>query len=355
MASLTEASIISRKFIRYGIYFLILLISARFIFNTAKAIWLKIFPPPPPAATVAFGKMPKLPFPERDFPEDLNIKVETAEGVLPTLLIQLPVYPMPPIPQNIKALEESKEIAQKLQFDPNGKLLLESLPSVYTFSKTKAPSNLQMNIITKTFSISYDVLQNPAVVQGLPPNTETASSQVNSYLRGAKLLNPDIEMGVITSEYLRTDVNNFIPVSSQSEANLIKINLFRKNYGPTDSIPSRTPDYPEANIWFVLGSTGTKDVIKAEYYYFPISTEKSGTYPLLTAEEALEKLKNKQAFLAHYESPTNKNVTIRKIYLAYYDAGQYTEYYQPIIVFEGDNNFVAYVPAIEDEFYGRDK
>jgi len=40
------------------------------------------------------------------------------------------------------------------------------------------------------------------------------------------------------------------------------------------------------------------------------------------------------------------------VYLAYYDAGVPTDYYQPIIVFEGDQDFLAYVPAIASEYYG---
>jgi hypothetical protein len=44
--------------------------------------------------------------------------------------------------------------------------------------------------------------------------------------------------------------------------------------------------------------------------------------------------------------------TVRKIYLAYYDAGVYTEFYQPVFVFEGDKDFVGYVPAVTTDYYG---
>jgi len=43
---------------------------------------------------------------------------------------------------------------------------------------------------------------------------------------------------------------------------------------------------------------------------------------------------------------TAGQVTIRNIYLAYFEPVTLTNYLQPIFVFEGDNNFVAYVPAI---------
>jgi hypothetical protein len=37
---------------------------------------------------------------------------------------------------------------------------------------------------------------------------------------------------------------------------------------------------------------------------------------------------------------------VRKIYLAYFEPINLTNYLQPIFVAEGDNNFVAYMPAI---------
>ena len=44
-------------------------------------------------------------------------------------------------------------------------------------------------------------------------------------------------------------------------------------------------------------------------------------------------------------------VVIREVYLAYYDAGEQVEFYQPVIVFAGDNNFIAYVPAVTADYY----
>ena len=47
-----------------------------------------------------------------------------------------------------------------------------------------------------------------------------------------------------------------------------------------------------------------------------------------------------------------ENIKIRKVYLAYYDAGIYTEFFQPVYVFEGDKNFVGYIPAVVTDYYG---
>lgn len=351
MASLTAISIISRKTIRYGLYLLIFLLIARFTFNLIRTIYLKIFPPPPPEATVAFGKLPKIPFPQKEFPDNLNFTLETPDGKFPELYTQLPVYEMPPIPQNINALNDAKAIVRGLNFDQNGKPILESTPNVYIFKKPSVPSTLTMNIITGGFSINYDYVQNPSVLLGVPSNEDRAKDQVKSFLGSGGLLTADLANGTYTHQFIRAQGTNLTPVDSLSEANLIKINAFRKNYGNKNDIASVTPEMPESNVWFIFGSNTTQ-IIRGEYYHFPISADKSGTYPLKTSEQAWEDLQSKNGFIVSLGDNPEGNIIVRRIYLAYYDWGQYQAYYQPVLVFEGDNGFLAYVPAVTAEFYG---
>lgn len=351
MASLTSVSIGARKTIRYGVYLLIFGLIARTLFNVGHSIWLQIFPPPPPEATVTFGKLPVLPFPEKKFPEGLEFKVETADSKFPEFPIQLPIYVMPPIPQNIYALEDAKRIATSLNFDAKaGKPLLESTPNVYLFPKSGVPSQMTMNIITGVFSISYDLKQDPSILSGVPLSEDVAGDQILNYVRNGGILTSDIELGRQTYQYIKADENHFTPEVSLSEANLIKVNYFRKNYGPKDGYISVTPKMPEANVWFIVG-TSARQIVAAEYHYYPLDETKSGTYPIKTAEQALDDLKNQKGFVVN-QGDNSSEVTIRKIYLAYYDAGQYAEYYQPVVVFKGDNDFMAYVPAVQDDYYG---
>jgi hypothetical protein len=260
---------------------------------------------------------------------------------------------MNPVPQNINALDDTKTKVAQLQFNPNGKPILESTPNVYLFQRNGAPSTLTINIVTGVFSISYDLGQDPTVLTGVPSDPDTARDQIKSYIQGAGLLPPDIEKGIVTHSFLKANGTNLIPAESLSEANLIKINIFRKNYGPKDDIPSVTPKFPQANVWFIVGNN-PRLVIAGEYHYYPINTDKSGTYPLKKSEESFNDLKSKKGFIVSLGDNPSGNITIRKIYLAYYDAGQYAQYYQPVTVFEGDNSFLAYVPAVQDKYYGAD-
>jgi len=352
MASLTQVAIISRRGIRFSVYILIFLITVRFLFRTSVSIYDMFFPKPPPPVTVAFGTLPKLPFPGQIAAEDVTYKIETAEGEFPLLIEQLPVFFMPPISSNIKGLDYAKENAEDLGFDPNGKVIAENIPNVYYFKRRNAPSNLTINIVTGVFSISYDLSADPTVIGTIPPAPEAARIQVEAVLDSAKLLAEDL-IGPPTTQFLKVEAGRFAPVQSLSESDFIKINIFRKSVEFWDEeFPSLTPTYPEGNIWFMLSGSRVRDksIVAAEYHYFPIDEEKSSTYPTKTSEAAWEDLQEGKAFIVSPQEVSGE-ITVRRIYLAYYDAGQYTQFYQPVIVFEGDDNFMAFVPAVTDEYY----
>jgi len=356
MASLTSISISARKIIRYGVYTIILILILRFAFNISTAIFKILFPPKEPKPTVAFGKLPKLSFPN---PEEHKLKgvsytLEIATGGLPKLPNQAVVYFMPPIQSDIGVVEKAKKIAQSLGFNPDGKVLIESIPNLYVFEKANSPSKLTMNIVSGEFSISYNLNQNPAILRDMATSPESAINLVQSLLKGAGLLNQDLEKGPITHEFLRYEQGNFVPAISQSEANAVKVNLFRRGFESRgQDIPSITPTMPEANIWFLIVGR-SRQIIAGEYHFFPIDNGKNATYPLKTAEEAFEELKNGEGFITNPKSVVGSSVTIRKVYLSYYDAGQYSEYYQPVVVFEGDNNFYGIIPAVKSEYYGKE-
>jgi YD repeat-containing protein len=75
---------------------------------------------------------------------------------------------MPQSQSNINVLDDAKAKAQKLEYDPNGRLLVETIPNVYIFQKKNAPSTLTMNIISGVFSISYNVEANLSILTGTP-------------------------------------------------------------------------------------------------------------------------------------------------------------------------------------------
>lgn len=347
MASLTQTAIITRKIIRYSLYTVVILVVGRILLGISISAYKKIFPPPPPPPTVAFGKLPKLPFPQKERPENLSFTIETPEGGLPTLPTQTKVYFMPKPIQTQLNLELAKEKAANLGFSTEGQKISET---IYKFPHPKLPAILEMNIVTGIFSISYDLATDPTPLDRRPPAPEIAAAQVRSYLSSAKLLPQDLT-GPVTHDFLKIDGGQLSSVISLSEANLIKINLFRKSF---DNFPSLTPNPNQANVWFIISGSRERDKqsIAAEYHYFPVDEDKAETYPIKTAQQAFEELQAGGGFIASMGLNENGNIVIRRVYLAYYDPGVPADFFQPIIVFEGDRGFIAYVPAVVPDYYG---
>jgi hypothetical protein len=347
MTSLTQASIMARKVIRYGLYFLIFLIIGKFLFDIGSSVYKKIFPAPPPPPTVSFGKLPKLPFPEQT-KSNFSYTLETAEGGLPNLATQTKVFYMPKLSPNLLSLDVAKEKASSLGFLPTEQQISQTL---YRFAHRDSPATFEINIVTGIFSISYDLKADATPIERIPPAPEVAASQIRAYLSAADLLPADLT-GPATHEFLKIESDKFVSALSLSESDLIKIDLFRKSYNDLSCL---TSEVGKANIWFMVSGANerARQIIAAEFHYFPVDEGKSATYPLKTAQAAYDELVAGNAYIAGPGlNKEGDSVKIRKIYLAYYDAGVPTDYLQPIIVFEGDKGFIAYVPAVTTDYYG---
>ena len=352
MASLTKTAITARRIIRYTIYAIIFVIVARFVINLSISIYKRLVPPPPPKVTLTFGKLPTLPFPDQTIPEDLTYTLETPDGKLPKFTDQLPAFEMPKVASSLGALESGKKIATGLGFNPNGRPVVENVPNIYVFTKNAIPSTLTINIITKVFSISYDLNADPTVVGGIPLVSEQAVTYIKGALANAELLSDDLSKGTATTQYLKLEGGKFISAVSPSEADAVKVNLYRKEY--SKDVPSVTPKYPnQSNVWFIVGNgVRGNQIIAGEYHYYSVNEESSGTYPVKTSDAAWDELKQGKIYLANLGDNPTHSITIRKVYLAYYDPGQYSQYLQPVVAFEGDNGFAAFVTAVGQDYYG---
>lgn len=353
MATLTETSIISRKIIRYTVYVLVILTLGNFLVKSLITIYRILFPPPPAPPTVKFGKLPTLPFPEgKPNPKEYTYSLETASGGFPTFPDQLPVYFMPSPASNLSGLDNANAIARTLGFDMQGKIVIESVPNVYEYSRSdNQNTHFTINIVTNVWSVSYDLRADTSVIGGIPPEPTAAIEASRKYRSLPGISTPDLN-GPIKTEFLKLEGGDLVNALSLSEADFTKINFFRKNFGDKGQYLSVTPDFPkEANVWFLYGKDPSK-VVRGEFHYFPIDEQTSSTYPLINAQTAWENLTQGKAYISNYDTLDNKNITIRKVSLAYYDPGQNTQFYQPVIVFEGDDNFTAYVPAVTSEYYG---
>lgn len=347
MTSLTQVAITTRKIVRYGIFLIIFLIIGRMSLNLGVRIYRYYFPAPPPPPTVTFGRLPKISFPEKDRPKINQLKVETATGSLPNLPTQAKVYFMPKVSSTLLSLDSARQKAKQLGFTGGEEKVSET---VYRFKLPDAETRIEMNIVTGNFSVSSDLTNDESILSLRAQAPELAAAQVRNFLSRASLLSEDLT-GDVQHEFLKVEDQKLVRAISLSEANFIKISLHRKTF---DEIPSLTGNTEEGNIWFIVSSTKERDrqIIAGQYNYFPVDEEKSSTYPIKTAEEALNELVSDGGFIANIGNNPEGNIVVRKIYLAYFDPNSASDFYEPIIALEGDNGFIAYIPAVTPDYYG---
>jgi len=350
MTSLTRVAISARKAIRYTIFAIIFLIVGKFLLDGAIAIYLNMFPPGPPPPTVTFGKLTKIPFPEKGAKPTLTFTLETPEGGFPDdITTQAKVFFMPKPSSNLLALDVAKEKARALGFTSGPEQVSDT---IYKFSSPTHPASFETNIVSGTFSISYDLSADGSPIATRPPAAEVAASLFRSALSSANLLPEDLN-GPMTHSFFKLSSGALAPAISLSESDVIKINLFRKNY---DDIPVVTSNPNESNVWAMLSGATTREqqIIAAEYHYFPIDETQFATYPIITPEEAYNQLQSEKVYIADMGLvKDNSSVTIRRIYVAYFDPEIEADFFQPVYVFEGDNGFVAYIPAVSPTYYGQ--
>ena len=310
----------------------------RYSYRIGIQIYNRLFPPPPPPPTCIFGSMPDLVLPSRPEYKNLIFTLETPTGDLPELPLQANVYFMPKLVPNIRSLTEGETKARQMGFVAPGTPLSDTL---YRFTSKNPSSELEMNIATFVYSINYDLTKDPDLKLGTPPNPQGAINVAAGFMDRAGLKQTDISGGTPTTELLKVENGNFVSAISLSETDVVKVNFYRN---PFNELPVLPPDPKQGNIWYIIGGSR---VLTGEYHYYPIDDKQLGSYPLITPAQAWDELKSGQGFIARLgENLPNSEIKIRRVYLAYYDTGVYAEFLQPVIVFEGDNDFYAYVHAI---------
>jgi len=348
MATLTQASIGSRRIIRYTLFGIIGFTIFRSLFWMGVGIYRHYFPAPPPPPKVEFGKLPALPFLDKPFPENITFSLETADGTFPKFDYQANVYYMPAVNTGLLSLDTARDKAVSLGFSNAGEQITDT---IYRFPNAKSLASIQMSIATGVFSISYNLAADPTPLSTRPPTGDAATTKVKSLLSGADLLATDLSEGEVKTEYVKLVNDKIVGASSLSDANFTKVNLYRKKY---NDLPPINPDTSSANVWFIVSGEGQKEksVIAGEYHYFPIDETKSSTYPIKTAQDAWNELTaGKAKLISLGNKPEATSYVIRKVYLAYYDSGTTMDFYQPVVVFEGDNGFVAVTPAVTSNYY----
>lgn len=347
MATLTETAYYTRKGIQISVITLVGFIVLKVSFTTAINVWRKLRPPPPPPPTVAFGKLPKIEFPEREGLPELSYRLETIEGGLPTLPDIGKVYFMHQKETGLLDLDRAKQRAKKMGFKSQPEAVSGIL---YRWrSETEPTTILEININTSNFYLRYPYEEDRTLLTEKDfPSNEQLATEARRFLKSNNYLGDELATGKTEFSYFRFVPPKLKQAISLSEADFVRINFFRADL---DELKIMPPNPKDSLVSFLFSGSRQrwKRIVEIKYTYFPVDKETFATYPLKPTNTAWQELQGGEGHIANLGENQDGKITIRKVYLAFYDSGKEQNFLQPIYVFEGDGDFFGYVPAIDPQ------
>lgn len=342
--SLTDTAFYTRRAINWAILGVIAYILLRIFWSIFLTIFLIIFPAKAPPPNNAFGKLPSLKFPATATPSArLTFQLQTIEGDVPAASASANVYFMPKTAPNLLALNTAQAFATQLQFDPTP---IQESKNIYRFNDPEFPlRRLRYDIVSGNFIVRYGFEQDPSIfVEKNLSEPDAIKLEAQNLLQQYDLSKDDLTNGNTTVTFWKLSGITLVPTSSLSQADAVRVDFFRGAIGDM-KIFTPNPDEAPVDIIFSGSSNNKKHVLELAYTYWPIDLTTAATYGVITSAQAWQELQNGQGYIAR--NPTSGNVAVvRNIYLGYYDSYDPQTYLQPIFVFEGDNGFLAYVPAV---------
>lgn len=348
MANLTETAYLTRKAVKYGIYFIIFLIALRIVVSVTTSVYRALNPPAPPPPDTYFGNLPAIKFPKKEGLPKIEYQLETVEGSLPQTASEGKVYFMPQKQAKLFSLEETKRIAGRMGF--RGEPRKISATQLLFETGGTPNTTLVIDMVTNEFELNYDFVSDQEILSERKlPSDEQAVSEAKNFLSQAGLLTDGLREGTAKVTYFKLEAPNLIPAISLSEADFVRVNLSRKDLNDLKILPANPLG---GNVSFLISGSRRQDkrIVKIEYFHQVVDEAVSGTYPLRSSNAAWQELMAGGGWIASLGDNEDGEVTIRKVHLAYFESNEVQEFLQPIIVFEGDNDFYAYVPAVDPKW-----
>ncbi len=350
--TLTEVTAVGRKVLKYTLIALISYMVLKLLVSSFVSWWKATHPEPPPPPTVGFGKLPRIEFPQQQLESNLTYNLETARGKFPSFPDRAKVYAMPAFNPSLLADDQVRIIAKSFGFETQPEVLDAN---TYRWSKNQPIEMVfEIKLDSFHFSLSSDYLTRPELIAASrPPDNQTAIKAVKNELSRAKLLSKDVATAAARVSYWKGLGGELVEAVSLSDADFVQVDIDRT---PIDGqYDMYTPGGYEGIISGVVAgglSSNRESLVSLNYRYQPVNYTLVETYPLRSIDEAWKEFIKGGGYIASGQELTE--VTIRNVFLGYYDDFAEQTYLQPVYVFVGDDNFVGYASAIESAYYLND-
>ncbi len=346
MATLSKVSDLTRKIAEIGGIGIAAIVLLFVLFKVGAFVKELIAPTPLPAPTVAFGKIALVSFPQNLDNKNYSYTVNTLSGSLPTLPDRMNVYKLQQPTPNLLGLDKAKDIAAAGGF-ANTPIALSD--TAYRWTKTDPlPSTLDMDIQSFDFTLTSQYRNDTTVTDAANmPDEATARTFSKTFFDKFMPLPNSIDDNKTKTTLLSIGPGGLQPASSLSNAQVIRVDYFPKDI---DKIPVFGVNPAESLIYSLIASgvTDFPQLIEAQYYHRSTTSDKA-TYPIKSASQAFAELKDGKGYIA--ANPTGEtNITITDVTLGYFIDPTSQQYLWPIIVFQGNKGFYAYIAALTDEW-----
>lgn len=338
--SLTHTAFMSRNIIKYGGIGILFIVFLWMSITTGYKIYRAAHPVYVPP-TQRYGVIPAMIFPDKEKTAK-NFTFEFANDSTPKFSDQARVYVIYRSSSSILALENDKKTAAQFEFTDEP---TEIKTGVYEFKNSTLNKTLTMNVLEGSFKMTYPYMSDQLLLS--PPKMPSKSEAIeiaSSYLDVGNKYTDDLENGEKKVSFWKIQNGSLIAADSQSDGNVVRVDFYRAKLNNLE-ILSEKVGQASVSVLVSGSEVADKQILEIDYKDLNIDAESYSTYPIKTAEEAIEELKSGNYWPA--ADVTAPQVTIRNIYLAYFEPVSLTNYLQPIYVLEGSNNFVAYIPAVK--------
>lgn len=357
--ALNETAEVTRSAIKAGgVLFVIILISWTLWQRAIKPWLISVQKPNEPIPTLGFGALPPLVFPTSGA-SDLEFQLDTIGDSLtswgPLAQVYLYSFSRPSLLNLETATKQAAAMGFTLEPD-------QITTNTYRWSRnTGLPAIFDMDIVTQHFRYDLGWETDPSFLSNqATPDEQAMVTQAKNFLNKGQFLPADMKDGLVKVSYL--DYNSGLYTKTINyEADFVQVDLFRApikaparlvaNPNVKQEMASILPADPNKGLASLIMTTSkpSKDqVISADYTYTQILYEQTHTYPIITGPEAWDALLDGRGYIA--TSITSDTAIIRSVSIGYFEALDNQKYLQPIYIFEGDDDFTAYVPAIRAEY-----
>lgn len=338
--TLTQAALATKRAIIIFIISLVLVISGWVGFQYWYTnYYLPGLPPEIIKPEVKFGPLPLPVLPKSIAPSDaFTYVLNTEDGNLPKGIPQLMnIYFIPQLGATLLAPDRVRELAENFDFTQGPEKIS---PNLHKF-RDSIGGEMTIDLNTDNFQIIRQEATESATLEDAQlPEQGKIIADFKNYLSGKRLLKDSLKTGRAKVIYEKP---------SQQDSTRATVTLWPEDIKNGNKDYPIVTDKPDNGLVSaeVLASNNSEKYSKISFHYWEPDKENSSTYPIKNPGEAFEELKTGKGYLI--KAPSNYKASITKIYLAYYMGEEYSEYTQPVYVFEGES-FLSYVLAVTSEY-----